>query len=139
MPSWSASFRGQRADPEATRRNNRIDRRRHGLEPTAPPGPVPPPPSFFQAFPNKCDFLPSFSKECLGGFVGFQWVTIDPNPKCRSPDFWRRKEARGARAPWGRSVLVEHHGKTVARIRFSRKKNRGTCFAASTYAGMTHR
>src|SRR6202453_3672470 len=101
MPSWSASFRGQRADPEATRRNNRIDRRRHGLEPTAPPGPVPPPPSFFQAFPNKCDFLPSFSKECLGGFVGFQGVTIDPNPKCRSPRFWRRKGARGARAPWG--------------------------------------
>jgi len=25
--------------------------------------------------------MPSFSKECLGGFVGFQWVTIDPNQK----------------------------------------------------------
>jgi hypothetical protein len=23
--------------------------------------------------------MPSFSKECLGGFVGFQGVTIDPN------------------------------------------------------------
>ena len=118
----------------ATRRNNRIDRRRHGLEPTAPPGPIPPPPSFFQAFPNKCDFLPSFSKECLGGFVGFQGVTIDPNLKIESvvlQIFWRRKGARGARASWGRSVLVEHHGKTVAQIRFSRKINRRTRIAAS--------
>jgi hypothetical protein len=37
-------------------------------------------PSFFQAFPKKCGFMPSFSKECVGGFVGFQGVTIDPNP-----------------------------------------------------------
>jgi hypothetical protein len=31
--------------------------------------------------------MPSFSKDSFGGFVGFQEVTIDPNPKCRSPNF----------------------------------------------------
>src|SRR6202453_3819040 len=38
-------------------------------------------PRLFQAFPNFCDSMPSFSKECLGGFVGFQWVAIDANQK----------------------------------------------------------
>jgi hypothetical protein len=31
--------------------------------------------------------IPSLSKECFGGFVGFQWVAIDPNPKVVSKLF----------------------------------------------------
>jgi hypothetical protein len=34
---------------------------------------------FFQAFPKVGCFAPSFSKESLGGFVGFQGVTRLPN------------------------------------------------------------
>jgi hypothetical protein len=49
----------------------------------------PPPPSFFQAFPNFRLFSPSFSKECFGGFVGFQGVAIDPNQKSPSKYFAR--------------------------------------------------
>jgi hypothetical protein len=36
-------------------------------------------PSFLLIFPKKCGLMPSFSKECLGGFVGFQGLAIDPN------------------------------------------------------------
>jgi hypothetical protein len=31
--------------------------------------------------------MPSFSKECVGGFVLFQWVAIDPNEKFTPPNF----------------------------------------------------
>jgi hypothetical protein len=31
--------------------------------------------------------MPSFSKECVGGFEVFQEVTIDPNPNYGSPNF----------------------------------------------------
>ena len=116
---------------EAKPLNNRIDRRRHGLEPTDPRGPVSPPPSFLQAFPNFRLFSPNISKESFGGFVGFQGLAIDANRKCHSPNFLRRKGSRGARAPGGPVGLVERHGKSMARILFFRKKNRRTCFAAS--------
>jgi hypothetical protein len=31
--------------------------------------------------------MPSYSKECLGGFVGFQRLAIDPNEKVCFPNF----------------------------------------------------
>jgi hypothetical protein len=34
-----------------------------------------------QAFPKLGCFSPSISKESFGGFVGFQGLAIDPNPK----------------------------------------------------------
>ncbi len=52
--------------------------------------------------------MPSFSKECLGGFVGFQWVTIDPNVKAPPPKgggFGLRLKA-GSVGPMGRLVRV---------------------------------
>jgi hypothetical protein len=34
-----------------------------------------------QAFPNLGLFSPSFSKDSFGGFVEFQWLTIECKPK----------------------------------------------------------
>jgi hypothetical protein len=48
--------------------------------------------------------MPSFSKECFGGFVGFQEVTIDPNKKAHLQTFvildWAKNSPR-APAPFG--------------------------------------
>ena len=63
--------------------------------------------------------MPSFSKECFGGFVEFQWVAIDPNGKLYSPNFWpdgglaqparQRKIVAGARSHSSmRSVFPKH-------------------------------
>src|SRR5271156_5287888 len=32
--------------------------------------------------------MPSFAKDSFGGFAGFQWVTINPNPTFDSPNIW---------------------------------------------------
>jgi hypothetical protein len=53
-------------------------------------------PSFFaKLFQGSVVPMPSFSKECLGGFEVFQGVTIDPNPLFIAPNFCglRRPEA----------------------------------------------
>src|ERR1700722_12973438 len=45
-------------------------------------------PAFLQAFPNLACFAPSFSKQSLGGFVGFQRVASLKNPKCSCSKFF---------------------------------------------------
>jgi hypothetical protein len=37
--------------------------------------------AFCKHFQRNAVPMPSFSKECLGGFAGLQGVTIDPNEK----------------------------------------------------------
>jgi hypothetical protein len=66
--------------------------RRAGLRP-------PPAQAFFQAFPNPACFRPRISKHFFGGFVGFQWVTRVPNPKCPSPNFFASAGALRTRRP----------------------------------------
>jgi hypothetical protein len=95
------------------------------LEPTNPLGPASRPPSIFaKLFQRSVVPMPSFSKECLGDFVGFQRVTIDPNPKCRPPNFLARMGREESALAQGPSDSVEQHGKTVAPILFFRKTNR---------------
>jgi hypothetical protein len=61
-------------------------------------GPASRPPSFFaKLFQRSVVPMPSFSKQCLGGFVGFQRVMIDPNPHCSPPNFYLSNAARGSR------------------------------------------
>jgi hypothetical protein len=36
--------------------------------------------------------MPSFSKECFGGFVGFQELAIDPNQKDRFQTFCSERD-----------------------------------------------
>jgi hypothetical protein len=66
--------------------------------------------------------MPSFSKERLGGFVGFQRDTLDPNASCGPPNFYLHNAARGS-ARLDQSSSVEQHGKTLALLLFFRKKN----------------
>jgi hypothetical protein len=44
--------------------------------------------------------MPSFSKECFGGFVEFQRVTIDPNALLGSPTYAARARPKSS-APDG--------------------------------------
>jgi hypothetical protein len=43
---------------------------------------------FLQAFPNLGLFSPSFSKDSFGGFVEFQWFTIEYKLKSPLPNFF---------------------------------------------------
>src|ERR1700679_3449896 len=45
--------------------------------------------AFCKCFQRSVVPMPRISKECLGGFVGFQRVTIDPNELSGSPNFLR--------------------------------------------------
>ena len=91
--------------------------RRAGLRP-------PPAQAFCQAFPNLACFRPRISKHSFGRFVGFQGVTRVPNPKCPSPNFFASPAARTTRWARRRVVIVQRHGKTVARVSVFRKRNR---------------
>src|SRR5277367_2006154 len=44
--------------------------------------------AFWQAFPNLACFAPSISKECFGGFVGFQGVASPKNLNDVPPNFF---------------------------------------------------
>jgi hypothetical protein len=51
--------------------------------------------------------MPSFSKDCFGGFEGFQKVTIDANEKWDSPNFWLLGELEESAAPARRVGIAE--------------------------------
>jgi hypothetical protein len=69
----------------------------------------PRPPSFFaKYFEGSVVPMPSFSKECLGGFVEFQWLAMAPNRQtdfalphffCEPKAFARSKSAVGMIVP----------------------------------------
>src|SRR5277367_5748123 len=61
--------------------------------------------AFLQAFPNLGLFSPSFPKDSFGGFMEFQWVTIESKPKSPLPNFCllprlERSRSRAARPVW---------------------------------------
>jgi hypothetical protein len=60
---------------------------------------------FAKDFQRNAVPAPRISKQCFGGFVGFQWLTIDPNPFFAFPNFcrWRRPREAGRRGPQGQA------------------------------------
>jgi hypothetical protein len=77
--------------------------------------------------------MPSFSKECLGGFVGFQGLACPPNPMSMFLQAFsaprRVKRPPHGSNPWG---SFKRHENMVARVSFFRKTNRGRTHRTST-------
>src|SRR5208282_3096812 len=76
---------------------------------------------------DRCYIIPSFSKDSLGRFVGFQRVTREKNQQDSFPNFFVPSASPAARTagPARRRVgIVERHGETVAWVSLFRKRNR---------------
>jgi hypothetical protein len=80
-------------------------------------------PRFFaKLFQRSVVPMPSFSKECLGGFVGFQWVTLAPNQNCSSPNIFGSRAEMPPRPD--RCQVDRRRETTLAYLVFLRKNIR---------------
>jgi hypothetical protein len=70
--------------------------------------------AFWQAFPNLACLAPSISKECFGGFVGFQGVTSPKNLNDVPPNFF---VAPASLQPYSRRLRAIFRRPWITRVR----------------------
>jgi hypothetical protein len=77
---------------------------------TAQPGDLRPPSFFAKLFQRSVVPMPSFSKECLGGFMRFQGLAINPNLFLRPSNLFRHRgpQLRPAAGNCRRQWLLIH-------------------------------
>jgi hypothetical protein len=83
--------------------------------------------------------MPSISKDCCGGFVGFQGLTIDPNGKVDPLLIFVRAPAQKAAATARSSRWAKRLVFTLARISFFRKRKTLCPLLAHDMAGLESR